>query len=89
MINKEDEMFYKDLVNISKKKGYENVHVILTRIDVFEKFVSQRNKNLSISDRSSRISTLKIIMMMIIIIIILITIILILKKILLKLIFIY
>jgi hypothetical protein len=59
VINKEDEMFYKDLVNISKKKGYENVHVILTRIDVFEKFVSQRNKNLSISDRSSRISTLK------------------------------
>ena len=59
VINKEDEMFYKDLVNISKKKGYENVHVILTRIDVFEKFVSQRNKNLSISDRSSQISTLK------------------------------
>ena len=59
VINKEDEMFYKDLVNISKKKGYESVHVILTRIDVFEKFVSQRNKNLSISDRSSRISTLK------------------------------
>ena len=59
VINKEDEMFYKDLVNISKKKGYESVHVILTRIDVFEKFVSQRNKNLSVSDRSSRISTLK------------------------------
>jgi predicted AAA+ superfamily ATPase len=59
VINKEDEVFYKDLVNISKKKGYETVHVILTRIDVFEKFVSQRNKNLSVSDRSSRISTLK------------------------------
>ena len=59
VINKEDEMFYKDLVNISKKKGYETVHVILTRIDVFEKFVSQRNKNLSVSDRSSRISTMK------------------------------
>ena len=60
VINKEDEVFYKDLVNISKKKGYDNsVHVILTRIDIFEKFVSQRNKNLSVSDRSSRVSTLK------------------------------
>ena len=60
VINKEDEVFYKDLVNISKKKGYDNsVHVVLTRIDIFEKFVSQRNKNLSVSDRSSRVSTLK------------------------------
>ena len=41
VIQKEDETFYKELVNISKRKGYESIHIILTRIDIFEKFISQ------------------------------------------------
>ena len=37
VIQKEDETFYKELVNISKRKGYENIHIILTRIDIFKR----------------------------------------------------
>ena len=37
LFQEEEIPFYKELVKISLKKGYENIHVILTRIDVFEK----------------------------------------------------
>ena len=59
VIQKEDENFYKELVNISKRKGYENIHIILTRIDIFEKLIYERNKSLPSTERSSKINTLK------------------------------
>ena len=59
VIQKEDETFYKELVNISKRKGYENIHIILTRIDIFEKLINERNKSLPSSERSSKVNTLK------------------------------
>ena len=59
VIQKEDENFYKELVNISKKKGYDNIHIILTRIDIFEKLINDRNKFLPFSERSSKVSNLK------------------------------
>ena len=59
VIQKEDETFYKELVNISKRKGYENIHIILTRIDIFEKLIYERNKSLPSTERSSKINTLK------------------------------
>jgi hypothetical protein len=61
IIQKEDETFYKELIEISKKKGYENIHihVILTRIDIFEKLIFERNKLLPYTERSSKFSNLK------------------------------
>ena len=59
VIQKEDETFYKELVNISKRKGYESIHIILTRIDIFEKLINERNKALPSSERSSKVNTLK------------------------------
>ena len=61
IIQKEDENFYKELIEISKKKGYENIHihVILTRIDIFEKLIFERNKLLPYTERSSKVSNLK------------------------------
>ena len=59
VIQKEDETFYKELVNISKRKGYESIHIILTRIDIFEKLINERNKSLPSSERSSKVNTLK------------------------------
>jgi hypothetical protein len=53
IIDKEDEKFYRDLIDISFKKGifwdklgYQNIHVILTRIDLFERNISEKNKKL-------------------------------------------
>lgn len=59
VIDKDDEAFYKDLVNLSKRKGYLQVHVILTRIDLFEKLINEKNKVLPSSDRSTKVGTLK------------------------------
>ena len=43
----EDIKFYQDLVNLSKNKGYKEVHVILSKADEFEKNILERNKDLS------------------------------------------
>ncbi len=59
VIQKEDENFYKELVNISKRKGYENIHIILTRIDIFEKLIYEKNISLPSTERSSKVNTLK------------------------------
>lgn len=59
VISKEDQFFYKNLVNISKNKGYINVHVVLTRIDVFEKNINKRYKNLVETERNTKLNTLK------------------------------
>ena len=59
LFQEEEIPFYKELVKISLKKGYENIHVILTRIDVFEKNENERAKSLSQIVRSTRVNTIK------------------------------
>ena len=59
VIQKEDENFYKELINISKRKGYENIHIILTRIDIFEKLIYEKNISLPSTERSSKVNNLK------------------------------
>ena len=59
IIQKEDEFFYKQLVNISKNRGYANIHIVLTRIDVFEKNVNLMNKNLNEVEKSIKLNNLK------------------------------
>lgn len=59
VIDPDDETFYKDLVNISKRKGYTNIHVVLTRIDLFEKMANEKNKVLPSTERSTKVNTLK------------------------------
>ncbi len=59
VIDPDDEAFYKDLVNISKRKGYSNIHVVLTRIDLFEKMANEKNKVLPSTERSTKVNTLK------------------------------
>ena len=59
VIDPDDEAFYKDLVNISKRKGYLNIHVVLTRIDLFEKMANEKNKVLPSTERSTKVNTMK------------------------------
>ena len=59
VVQGEDIKFYKDLIVLCKRKGYNNVQVVLTRIDVFEKNVFDRNKNISQSERNTKLNKLK------------------------------
>ena len=59
VVQGEDEKFYKELIVLCKRKGYSNVQVVLTRIDVFEKNVFDRNKNISQSERNTKLNKLK------------------------------
>lgn len=59
VIDPDDETFYKDLINISKRKGYNNIHVVLTRIDLFEKQTNEKHKLLASTERSTKLNTLK------------------------------
>ena len=59
VIQEEDVLFYKDLVNFSKNKGYQDIHIVLTRIDLFEKMVNKRYKNLPVSERNIKLNLLK------------------------------
>ena len=59
VIQEEDTNFYKDLVNFSINKGYQDIHVVLTRIDIFEKMINQRYKNLPITERNTKLNMLK------------------------------
>ena len=58
VIEKEEEKFYKELVKISRRKGYDNIHVILTRIDMLEKYISHK-KDFQSTERSTSINTAK------------------------------
>ena len=58
-IVQEDEKFYKELIILCKRKGYSNVQVVLTRIDVFEKNVFDRNKNISQNEKKTKLKKLK------------------------------
>jgi predicted GTPase len=59
IIDPSDEKFYRDLVDITHAKGYNSVHVILTRIDVFEKHIYDKHKSHPISERNSVLNNLK------------------------------
>ena len=59
IIQSEDAKFYKDLVNFSKNKGYQEIHVVMTRIDIFEKNVNKRFKNIHKSERVSKLNLMK------------------------------
>ena len=56
---KKKKKFYKDLIVLCKRKGYTNVQVVLTRIDVFEKNEFNRNKNLSQSEKNTKLNKSK------------------------------
>ena len=59
MLNNEELNFYKELIDISKNKGYKDVHVILTRFDEFEKKILEKNLNLNEGEIISEINKLK------------------------------
>ena len=59
IIDKKDIDFYKELVWISKDKGYKDIHVILTKVDEFEKNVWEINKNLGETEILSKLNTMK------------------------------
>ena len=59
IVQEEDEKFYKELIVLCKRKGYSSVHVILTRIDVFETNINNRNKNMSEIERNTKLNKKK------------------------------
>ena len=59
VVQSEDAKFYKDLVNFSKKKGYQDIHVIMTRIDIFEKNMNKRFQKMPKSERIAKINLTK------------------------------
>ena len=59
VIQKEDEKFYKDLVNLSKNKGYQEIHIVLTRIDLFEKMIFERYENLPFYEKNIKLNAMK------------------------------
>lgn len=59
VILEEDRKFYKDLVNFSKNKGYQEIHIVLTRIDVFEKIINERYSNLAYNEKMTKLNALK------------------------------
>lgn len=59
VIQSEDAKFYKDLVNFSKNKGYQEIHVVMTRIDIFEQNINKRFKHLPKNERISKLNLMK------------------------------
>ena len=59
VVQGEDERFYKELISLCKRKGYNNVQIVLTRIDVFEKNVLDRNKNIPQTEKNTKLNKLK------------------------------
>jgi predicted AAA+ superfamily ATPase len=59
IVQEEDEKFYKELIVLCKRKGYSSVHVILTRIDVFETNINNRSKNMSEIERNTKLNKKK------------------------------
>ena len=44
---------------ISKEKGYKDIHVILTKLDEFEKKIWERNKNLTENEIYNKLKVMK------------------------------
>ena len=59
VVQSEDNKFYKELVYLSKRKGYNNIQIILSRIDVFENKFYERNKNISQSEKNIKLNKSK------------------------------
>ena len=59
VVQSEDNKFYKELVYLSKRKGYNNIQIVLSRIDVFENKFYQRNKNISQSEINIKLNKSK------------------------------
>ena len=59
IIQKKDVNFYKELVEISKDKGYKDIHVILTKLDIFEKNIWEKYKNFPENEIRSKLNSLK------------------------------
>ena len=59
VVQSEDNKFYKELVYLSKRKGYNNIQIILSRIDVFENKFYERNKNISQSEKNIKLNKTK------------------------------
>ena len=59
VIQSEDAKFYIDLVNFSKNKGYQEIHVVMTRIDIFEQNINKRFKHLPKNERTAKLNLLK------------------------------
>ena len=59
ILQKKDVNFYQDLVKISKNKGYKDIHIILTKLDLFEKNIWEKYKNLPENEIRSKLNSLK------------------------------
>ena len=59
VVQSEDNQFYKELVYLCKRKGYSNIQIVLTRIDVFENKFLERNKNISQSEKNMKLNKSK------------------------------
>ena len=59
VVQSEDNNFYKELVYLSKRKGYNNIQIVLSRIDVFENKFYARNKNISNSEKNIKLNKSK------------------------------
>ena len=59
VIQSEDINFYKNLINYCNSKGYKDIHIILTRIDIFEKKIKQRFNNLEKIEKNAKLNLLK------------------------------
>ena len=59
VVQSEDNKFYKELVYLSKRKGYNNIQIVLSRIDVFENKFYERNKNISQSEKNIKLNKSK------------------------------
>lgn len=59
VVQSEDAKFYKELVYLSRRKGYNNIQIVLSRIDVFENKFYDRNKNISQSEINMKLNKSK------------------------------
>ena len=59
VVQSEDNNFYKELVYLSKRKGYNNIQIVLSRIDVFENKFYARNKNICNSEKNIKLNKSK------------------------------
>jgi predicted AAA+ superfamily ATPase len=59
VVQSEDAKFYKELVYLAKRKGYNNIQIVLSRIDVFENKFYGRNKNISQSEINMKLNKSK------------------------------
>ena len=59
VVQSEDNQFYKELVYLSKRKGYNNIQIVISRIDVFENKFYDRNKNINQSEINMKLNKYK------------------------------